>query len=97
MRSPWNIHFINTILQISNYSKIFKEELTKQRKLPEHETIALSEESSAILQYKLLPKLKDLGSFILPFFIGDSQNINILIDSRTSINLITLNVYKKKD
>ncbi|XP_022864784.1 uncharacterized protein LOC111384697 [Olea europaea var. sylvestris] len=45
-----NIPFIDVILQIPNYAKFLKEMLTEKRKLPEHETITLTEECSAIIQ-----------------------------------------------
>ncbi|XP_022876965.1 uncharacterized protein LOC111395199 [Olea europaea var. sylvestris] len=69
--------------------------LTKKRKLPEHETIVLSEEWSAIIQHRIPPKLKDPGSFTLPCSIGDLNDINFLIDSGASINLISLPLYRK--
>ena len=43
-----------------------KEILTNKRKLEEHETILLIEESTTILQNKLPLKLNDLGSFSIP-------------------------------
>ncbi|XP_022897451.1 uncharacterized protein LOC111411123 [Olea europaea var. sylvestris] len=90
-----NIPFIDAILQIPNYSKFLKEMLTKKRKMPEHETITLSEECSAIIQHRIPPKLKDPGDFALPCSIGNLQGINCLIDSGASINLIPLPLYRK--
>ncbi|XP_022891639.1 uncharacterized protein LOC111406445 [Olea europaea var. sylvestris] len=43
-----NVPFIDAILQIPSYTKFLKEMLTKKRKLPEFETVALTEESSEI-------------------------------------------------
>ncbi|XP_022873217.1 uncharacterized protein LOC111392182 [Olea europaea var. sylvestris] len=90
-----NIPFIDAILQIPNYAMFLKEILSKKRKLPEHETIALSEECSAIIQHRIPPKLKDLGSFTLPCSIGNLNKINCLIDSGVSINFIPLPLYRK--
>ncbi|XP_022855738.1 uncharacterized protein LOC111376959 [Olea europaea var. sylvestris] len=90
-----NIPFIDTILQIPNYAKFFKEMLTKKRKLPKHETIALSKECSTIIQHRILPKLKGSGSFTLPCSIGNLNDINCLIDSGVSINSIPLPLYRK--
>ncbi|XP_022858826.1 uncharacterized protein LOC111379639 [Olea europaea var. sylvestris] len=42
-----NVLFIDAILQIPSYAKFLKEMLTKKRKLPKFETVALTEESSA--------------------------------------------------
>ncbi|XP_022891905.1 uncharacterized protein LOC111406760 [Olea europaea var. sylvestris] len=69
--------------------------LTKKRKMPEHETIALPEECRAIIQRRIPPKLKDPGSFTLPYSIGNLNDINCLIDSGASINLIPLTLYRK--
>ncbi|CAN6576911.1 unnamed protein product [Malus baccata var. baccata] len=41
-----------------------------KRRFNDHETVALSEEVSAILQTKLPSKLKDVGSFTIPCVIG---------------------------
>lgn len=90
-----NISFIDMILQIPNYSKFLNEMLTKKRKLSEHEKITLSEEFSTIIQYRIPPKLKDPESFNLPYFIGNLHDINCLIDSGASLNLIPLPLYKK--
>ena len=47
--------------------KFMKNILANKKKLGEYETIALTEECSAILQKKLPPKLEDLGSFAISF------------------------------
>ena len=44
------------------YMKFMKDILSKKRKLGDYETVALSEQCSAILQKKLPPKLKDPSS-----------------------------------
>ncbi|XP_022858993.1 uncharacterized protein LOC111379785 [Olea europaea var. sylvestris] len=75
--------------------KFLKEILTKKRKLPEFETVALTEESSARVQSKLPPKLKDPESFTLPISIGNSCSINILCDTSASINLMSDSVYRE--
>ncbi|KAJ9145987.1 hypothetical protein P3X46_028310, partial [Hevea brasiliensis] len=49
-----------------SYAKFLKEILSNKRKLEDHETVALTEECSAILQRKLPPKLNDPGSFSIP-------------------------------
>ncbi|XP_022899408.1 uncharacterized protein LOC111412718 [Olea europaea var. sylvestris] len=88
-----NILFIDPIIQIPNYSNFLKEMLTKEMKMPEHETIILSKECSMIIQHRIHPKLKDPESFTLPCSIGNLQVINCLIDSGASINLIHLSLY----
>ncbi|XP_022873985.1 uncharacterized protein LOC111392825 [Olea europaea var. sylvestris] len=63
--------------------------------MPEDETIALIEEFSAIIQHKLPLKLKDLVSFTVPCSMENSHDLNSLIDSRSSINLMPLSIYRK--
>nr|XP_023870464.1 uncharacterized protein LOC111983048 [Quercus suber] len=69
--------------------------ISKKRKLEEHETVMLTEESSAILQKKLPPKLKDPGSFTIPCTIGKSYFDRALCDLGASINLMPFSVFRK--
>ena len=68
-----NIQFFDALEQMPSYVKFIKDILTNQRKLSDYETVAISEECSAILQRKLTPKLKDPGSFTIPCSIGNSK------------------------
>ena len=56
-----------------SYAKFMKEILSQKRKIRDDETVLLTEECSYILQNKLPPKLKDLGSFTIPCVIGDTH------------------------
>ena len=67
-----NIPFVDALEQILLYAKFMKDILANKIKLSDYETVALSEECSAILQRKLPPKLKDTGSFTIPCSIGNS-------------------------
>lgn len=69
--------------------------LTKKKKLPKDETVALTKEYNVIIKQMFPSKLKDLGNFIVPCFIENSHNISALIDFRESINLMSLSIYKK--
>ncbi|KAK0606803.1 hypothetical protein LWI29_004553 [Acer saccharum] len=75
--------------------RFLKELLSNKRKLEEFETVALTEECSAILQNKLPPKLKDPGKFTIPCTIGHVKFESALIDSGASINLMPYSVFKK--
>ncbi|XP_027067872.1 uncharacterized protein [Coffea arabica] len=90
-----NISFVNAILQIPSYAKFFKEIMTKKRKLVDSETIALTEECSVIIQNKLLPKLKDPGSFTVPCTIGNVEFSKALYDLGASVSLIPLPVARQ--
>ena len=74
------------------YAKFLKDIVSKKQKLEEHETVMLTEESSAILQKKLPPKLKDPRSCIIPCTIGKSYFDRALCDLGASINLMHLSV-----
>ena len=70
-----NIPFADALAQMPSYVKFMKDILSNKRKLEEYETLALTEECSAILQKKLPPKLKDPGSFTIPCTIGKMPNL----------------------
>ncbi|PIN08964.1 hypothetical protein CDL12_18457 [Handroanthus impetiginosus] len=65
-----NIPFAKAIEQMSSYVKFMKDILSKKKRLGDYETVALTEECSVIIQNKLLLKLKDPGSFTIPYTIG---------------------------
>ena len=90
-----NIPFADALAQMPSYAKFMKEILSKKRKLEEFETVALTEECSAILQKKLPPKLKDPGSFCIPCTIGQYNFERALCDLGASVNLMPLSVYRK--
>ena len=76
--------------------KFMKDILSKKRKLGDYEIVALSEECSAILQKKLLPKLKDSGSFTIPYSIGNSVFENALYDLGASKSHAFINLQEVK-
>ena len=57
--------------------------------------MALSEECSTILQSKLPEKLKDPGSFTIPFSFGSLIVEKALADLGASINLMPYKMFKK--
>ncbi|XP_061349705.1 uncharacterized protein LOC133294950 [Gastrolobium bilobum] len=79
---------------MSNYAKFMKDLLSRKRKLKECETLTLTEECNSIIQKKLPPKLKDLGSFSIPIEIGNIDVENALCDLGASINLVPLSICK---
>ncbi|XP_062080828.1 uncharacterized protein LOC133785625 [Humulus lupulus] len=72
-----------------------REILSKKRKMEDYETVALTEECSAILQRKLPQKLRDPGSFTIPCTIGNFESMNALCDLGASINLMLLSVFRR--
>ncbi|XP_027169631.1 uncharacterized protein LOC113769374 [Coffea eugenioides] len=69
--------------------------MTKKRKLVDSETIALTEECSAIIQNKLPPKLKDPESFTVPCTIGNVEFSKALCDLGASVSLMPLTVARQ--
>ena len=63
--------------------------------MEEYETIALTEECSAIIQKKLPQKLKDPGSFTIPCTIGNAVFERALCDLGASINLMPLSIFRR--
>ena len=89
------IPFAEALEQMPSYVKFMKDILSNKRKLEDYETVALTEECSAILQRKLPQKLKDPGSFTIPCSIGNSIFEKALCDLGASINLMPLSIFKK--
>ena len=92
-----NIPLLDAIKQIPSYAKFLKELCTIKRRFKEHETVAMSEEVSAVLQRKLPPKCKDPGSFTIPCTIGAHRFEQVLLDLGASINLMPYSVYEALD
>ncbi|KAJ8751563.1 hypothetical protein K2173_016803 [Erythroxylum novogranatense] len=90
-----NIPFAEALENIPSYAKFVKDVLSKKRRLGDHETVALTEECSAILQKKLPPKLKDPGSFTIPCVISTQIFSKAFCDLGASINLMPISVFKK--
>ena len=90
-----NIPFAEALEKIPGYVKFMKDILAKKRKLGDYETVALSEECSAILQKKLPPKLKDPTNFTIPCAIGDVVIEKALCNLGANINFMPLSIFKK--
>ncbi|XP_062074960.1 uncharacterized protein LOC133778968 [Humulus lupulus] len=86
---------INALDQMLSYMKFMNEIMSKKRKVEDYETVALTEECSALLQKKLPPKIKDPGSFTIPCTIGNVFFEKELCDLGASVNLMPLSIYRK--
>ncbi|CAN6691797.1 unnamed protein product [Malus baccata var. baccata] len=89
-----NLPLLDAIKQVPKYAKFLKKLCTNKRKFNDQETVALSEEVSAVLQRKLPPKLKDAGSFTIPCVIGGKEFGKALCDLGASMNLMPYSVYE---
>ncbi|XP_024964756.1 uncharacterized protein LOC112505042, partial [Cynara cardunculus var. scolymus] len=76
-----------------SYTKFLKEILSKKKKLTEYEIVALTEGCGALLSSKIPPKLKDPGSFTIPYSIGGKEIGKALCDVGASINLMPSSIF----
>ena len=90
-----NIPFTEALSQMPSYAKFLKEILSNKRKLEEYETVALTEECSAVIQNKLPAKLKDPASFSIPCLIGNVSINHALCDLGSSVSLMPLSTREK--
>ena len=89
-----NIPFVDALEQMPSYVKFMKDILSHKRRLADFEIVNLTEECSAILQRKLLQKLKDPGSFTIPCTIGHAIFERALCDLGANINLMPLSIFR---
>ena len=90
-----NIPFAEVIIQMPLYAKFLKEILSKKRKIAEEGIVNLTATCSAIIQQKLPAKMKEPGSFTIPYSIGKYEFKKALCDFRASINLMPLSVVQR--
>ncbi|CAM8956622.1 unnamed protein product [Rhodiola kirilowii] len=72
-----------------------KEILTGKRKIDGTETVALSEECSAMMHQTMPPKLKDSESFSIPCDIGGITIRLALCDLGASVSIMPYSLYAK--
>ncbi len=84
-----NIPLLDAIKQIPKYAKFLKELCTTRRKLRNNEKISVGKNVLALIQRKLPPKCKDLGSFSISCKIGNSKFEGTMEDLGASINVMS--------
>ena len=90
-----NILFAEAINQMLNYAKFMKEILSKKKKITEEGVANLTATCSAVIQRSLPTKMKDPGSFTIPYSIGKYEFKKALCDLRANINLMPLSVVQR--
>ncbi|GJX24626.1 reverse transcriptase domain-containing protein [Tanacetum coccineum] len=90
-----NIPLIDVLARMPNYGKFLKELISNKHKIEQISAAFLSDESSAILQNKVPPKLGDPGSFLIPCNFNKTFSCNALADLGASINLMPYYLYAK--
>ena len=78
-----------------NYAKFPKDILSKKKKIADEGVVSLTATCSAVIQKSLLAKMKDPGSFTIPYTIGKFEFKKALCDSGASINLMPLSVVQR--
>ncbi|GKD64617.1 reverse transcriptase domain-containing protein [Tanacetum coccineum] len=90
-----NVHLIDVLAGMPNYGKFLKELISNKHKLEQIFATFLSDESLAMIQNKVPPKLEDPESFPIPCNFNKIFSCNALADLGTSINLMPYSLYAK--
>ncbi|GKB71785.1 reverse transcriptase domain-containing protein, partial [Tanacetum coccineum] len=90
-----NVPVVDILAGMPNYAKFFKELVSNKHQLEQISPSFLSDESSAIIQNKVPPKLGDPGSFLIPCNSNKAFSCDALVDLGTSINLMPYSLYAK--
>ncbi|GJY84566.1 reverse transcriptase domain-containing protein [Tanacetum coccineum] len=90
-----NVPLVDVLAGIPNYGKFLKELVSDKHKIEQISAAFLSDESPAILQNKVPPKLGDPGSFLIPCNFNKAFSCNALADLGASINLMSYSLYVK--
>nr|GEU31645.1 reverse transcriptase domain-containing protein [Tanacetum cinerariifolium] len=78
-----------------NYGKFLKELISNKHRIKQISAAFLSDESLAMIQNKVPPKLGDLESFLIPCNFNKTFSYNALADLGASINLMPYSLYGK--
>ncbi|GKE94594.1 reverse transcriptase domain-containing protein, partial [Tanacetum coccineum] len=91
----FDICLMDALTQIPKFTKVLQNLLKDKEKLEELANTPINAKCSAILLNKVPEKLKDPGKFVIPCILQDLEFYNSLADSRASINLMPLSIFKK--
>ena len=90
-----NIPLVEALTQMPNYAKFLRDILNKKKKIVEEGIVNLTATCSAVIHRILPAKMKDPGSFTIPFSIGKYEFKKALCDSGANINLMPLSVVQR--
>ncbi|GJT86678.1 reverse transcriptase domain-containing protein [Tanacetum coccineum] len=90
-----NVPLIDVLARMPNYGKFLKELISNKHKIEQISAAFLRDESSAMIQNKVPPKLGDPGSFLIPCNFNKTFSCNALADLGASINLMPYSLYAK--
>ncbi|GJS14278.1 reverse transcriptase domain-containing protein [Tanacetum coccineum] len=89
-----NVPLVDVLAGMPNYGKFLKKLIRNKDKIEQISAAFLSDESSAMIQNKVPPKLRDLRSFFIPCNFK-TLSCNALADLGASINLMSYSLYAK--
>ncbi|GJY05645.1 reverse transcriptase domain-containing protein [Tanacetum coccineum] len=90
-----NVPLVDVLAEMPNYGKFLKELISNKHKIEQISAAFLSDESSAMIQNKVPPKLGDPESFLIPCNFNKTFSCNALADLGASINLMPYSLYAK--
>ncbi|GJT91589.1 reverse transcriptase domain-containing protein [Tanacetum coccineum] len=90
-----NVPLIDVLAGMPNYGKFLKELISNKHKIEQISTSFLSDESSAMIQNKVPPKLGDPEGFLIACNFNKTFSSNALADLGASINLMPYSLYAK--
>ncbi|GJU43214.1 hypothetical protein Tco_1200480 [Tanacetum coccineum] len=90
-----NVPLIDVVARMPNYGKFLKELIRNKHKIEQISAAFLSDESSAMIQNKVPPKLRDPKSFLIPCNFNKTFSCNALAYIGTRINLMPYSLYTK--
>ncbi|GKB66874.1 reverse transcriptase domain-containing protein [Tanacetum coccineum] len=90
-----NLSLIDVLVGMPNYGKFLNELISNKHKIEQISAAFLSDESLAMIQNNVLPKLGDPGSFHIPCNFDKTFSCNALADLGASINLMPYSLYAK--
>ncbi|GJS81864.1 reverse transcriptase domain-containing protein [Tanacetum coccineum] len=90
-----NVPLVDVLAGMPNYGKFLKDLISDKNKIEQISAAFLSDESSAMIQNKVLLKLGDPGSLLIPCNFNKAFSCNALADLGASINLMPYLLYAK--
>nr|GEU89419.1 reverse transcriptase domain-containing protein [Tanacetum cinerariifolium] len=90
-----NVPHVDVLTGMPNNENFLEELISNKHKIEQILAAFLSDESSAILQNKVPPKLGDLESFLIPCNFNKTSSCNALANLGASINLMPYSLYAK--
>ncbi|GJV77288.1 reverse transcriptase domain-containing protein [Tanacetum coccineum] len=90
-----NVPLIDVLAGMPNYGKFLKELISNKHKIEQISAAFLNDESLAMIQNKVPPKLGDPRSFFIPCNFNKTFSCNALADLGASVNLMPYSLYAK--